>query len=100
MVPSLETTMSERTRELTEAELDDVSGGFWLLDLLRFDMEHYYEGDVPDLSEVLSGSPRNNQRGNGERRRDSPDSHVEPSPAPPLPAGPLLVRAWRWDAGD
>jgi|SoiMethySBSTD1v2_1073268.scaffolds.fasta_scaffold2973641_1 hypothetical protein len=56
MVPSLETTMSERTRELTEAELDDVSGGFWLLDLLRFDMEHYYEGDVPDLSEVLSGS--------------------------------------------
>jgi hypothetical protein len=28
--------MSERTRELTEAELDDVSGGFWLLDLLRF----------------------------------------------------------------
>jgi hypothetical protein len=48
MVPSLETTMSERTRELTEAELDDVSGGFWLLDLLRFDMEHYYEGDVPD----------------------------------------------------
>jgi hypothetical protein len=48
--------MSERTRELTEAELDDVSGGFWLLDLLRFDMEHYYEGDVPDLSEVLSRS--------------------------------------------
>ena len=39
--------------ELTATEINDVCGGF---DVLRWDMEHYYEGDVPDLSEVLSGS--------------------------------------------
>ena len=42
--------------ELTATEINDVCGGFWLLDLLRWDMGHYYEGDVPDLSEVLSES--------------------------------------------
>ena len=42
--------------ELTATETNDVCGGFWLLDLLRWDMGHYYEGDVPDLSEVLSES--------------------------------------------
>jgi hypothetical protein len=51
MVPLLETTMSERTHELTEAEIDAVSGGFtssehWAIDA----------GDmVRVLSEIMAG---------------------------------------------
>jgi hypothetical protein len=51
MVPSLEATMSERTRELTEAELDDVSGGF-----TSSDHETLGETDlVKWLGEIMAG---------------------------------------------
>jgi transposase-like protein len=44
------TTENTSNRSLTDAELDEVSGGFC------WDMEWYYEGEGPDLSEVLSAS--------------------------------------------
>jgi hypothetical protein len=51
MVPSLETTMSERTRELTEAEIDAVSGGFTSSEHWGFDA-----GDmVRVLGEIMAG---------------------------------------------
>ena len=46
----MRTTENTSNRCLTDAELDEVSGGFY------WDMEWYYEGEGPDLSEVLSAS--------------------------------------------
>ena len=46
----MRTTENASNRSLTDAELDEVSGGFY------WEMQWYREGDAPDLSEVLSAS--------------------------------------------